>query len=258
MSWALGRKDAVSKSWSDLWDEEEEEEEEAAKQLEALKQLNSRTWSHESKTEVIGSGVDNDDTPRLGLSPASKSASIHKDESLSIAAAISDDIDADLISDGFFFHDAPPAKAQQPLTPYSPPSKRDNLDKWAALGQRRRAVAASSDSAAAAAPETPSKSENRVGKSPFASMAGHADSNLGEPYTPLSLPLTNVHNLHSTPVHNTVNPARWTPHAKESVKDRPTECPWSKGKARERGWTWSLNNWRKEKRDDSVVGGVGW
>ena len=93
MSWALGHKEPVSKSWSDIWDEEEEE----AKQMETLKEQNSRTWSHESKSEHVDSAGDDDDTPRQGLSPAPKSASMYvESESPSIAATISDDIEADL------------------------------------------------------------------------------------------------------------------------------------------------------------------
>merc|ERR1711964_773170 len=55
----FGKKnEVVSKSWSDLWDEDiEEEEEEADKQLKARQMQNARTWSHESKH-------DEDDTIR--------------------------------------------------------------------------------------------------------------------------------------------------------------------------------------------------
>jgi serine/threonine protein kinase len=255
MSWALAHREPVSKSWSDLWDEEEEE----ANQLETLKELNSRTWSHESKTEVNdNSGIDNDDTPRQGLSPAAKSASLHlEDDSPSIAAAIYDDIDDDLISDGFFFHDAPPAKQSQQLTPYSPPSKRDNFDKWAALGEKRRAVAGNNyNSVPFKGPESTFKSENRVGNSPFASMASHGVSDLGGHFTPhnhSSLPLGNAHN-HSSPVHHTPN-AKWTPHhTKDLAKDRPKDCPWSTQKVKvhnNRDWTWNFD-WRKEKRHGHV------
>jgi hypothetical protein len=265
MSWALAHKDPVSKSWSDLWDEEEEEAEEEAKQLETLKEKNSRTWSHESNTEVNdNSAIDNDDTPRQGLSPAVKHASLHlEDDSPSIAAAISDDIDQDLISDGFFFHDAPPAKkgSQQPLAPYSPPSKRDNFDKWAALGEKRRAVAGGKyhDSSVVPrhawpkSPETAFKLENRVDKqhSPsfFASMAGqhHGVSDLGthhnlapQHYLHSSLPLGNAHNhslVHSNHTPNTINNhnnLKWTtPHkdvaaAKDRAPPKDTApCPWS-------------------------------
>jgi len=51
ISSVLGRrKEQVSKSWSDMWDEDEEEEI-REHQLDMLKELNSRTWSQESKSE---------------------------------------------------------------------------------------------------------------------------------------------------------------------------------------------------------------
>lgn len=257
MSWALGHKEPVSKSWSDIWDEEEEE----AKQMETLKELNSRTWSHESKTEHVDSHIDDDDTPRQGLSPAAKSASVYADdETPSIAAAISDDIDDDLISDGFFFHDAPRAKESQaqPMTPYSPPSKRDHFDKWAALGEKRRAIAAGNNRSKypTMAPETPRKSENhRVGNSLFAtSVAGHGSSELDVfgIHTPhhSSPPLGNAHN-HSLVDTHTPN-SKWAPHPnKDLAKDRPKDCPWSATKPKARDWTWNFD-WRKEKRHGNV------
>jgi serine/threonine protein kinase len=119
MSTVFGRRnDAVSKSWSDMWEEDEEEERE--QQMAALKQLNSRTWSHESKEET------------------SKS---EKQEVVTAAHDIKGDVDDDLVADGFFFQEHIPAKQQAiTVTPrYSPPSKRSNFDKWAALGERRRA-----------------------------------------------------------------------------------------------------------------------
>ncbi|KAB5570342.1 kinase-like domain-containing protein [Coniochaeta sp. 2T2.1] len=253
MSWALANRDPVSKSWSDLWDEDEEEAEQEAKQLETLKEMNSRTWSHESMAEVNNnSAIDNDDTPRQGMSPAVKHATLHfeEDESPSIAAAISDDIDEDLISDGFFFHNAPPSKKspQQPLGPYSPPSKRDNFDKWAALGEKRRAVASGKDQAASVSPwpKSPSsmfKSENRVDKhhpSSFlaSSMAtGHGVSDLGSGHphnlTPLhhsSLPLGNAHNNH----HSSASP--------------PSKAAAANN---HRDWTWNFD-WRRERRHGDV------
>ena len=113
MSTVFGRRqDAVSKSWSDMWDEDEEEERE--QQAEERHQLNARTWSRESKIEG-------------------------KDATTASQDTITGNIDDDLVADGFFFQEAPPAQAAQPPTPrYSPPPKRFNFDKWAALGERRR------------------------------------------------------------------------------------------------------------------------
>lgn len=127
-------KGAVSKSWSDMWDEdieeEEEEEEEHTRQIQTLKELNSRTWSQESNK---ASESNKENTP---LANREK----HEHEEVFHA-----DVDGDL-ADGFFFQDmaspglATPQRQQQPR--YSPPSKRSNFDKWAALGQRRRSPGA--------------------------------------------------------------------------------------------------------------------
>jgi serine/threonine protein kinase len=113
MSTVFGRRqDRVAKSWSDMWDEDEEEEE-REQQHRMLTQLNSRTWSNESKPEE--------------KKPNDR---------------IKGDIDDDLVADGFFFQEAPSSVQKSEDTPrYSPPSKRhdfDKFDKWAALGERRR------------------------------------------------------------------------------------------------------------------------
>ncbi len=105
MSLVFGRKEAVSKSWSDLWDEEEEEQEN--REMLALKEMNSRTWSQESKSATTA--VDDDNTPRLGLSPATKTTTVLADHDIpSIDVAIGANIDEDLTADGFFFQDLPP------------------------------------------------------------------------------------------------------------------------------------------------------
>lgn len=140
----FGRKnDVVSKSWSDLWDEDiEEEEEEAERQLKARQMQNARTWSHESMSE--------DDTIRQGGPLAPTSASIINMQKLDMEGArpVADDIDGDIVADGFFFHDTPTPRKAVPQLParYSPPSKRNPLDKWSALGERRRAYTGTSES----------------------------------------------------------------------------------------------------------------
>ncbi|KAI1335551.1 kinase-like protein [Xylariaceae sp. FL0016] len=129
MSMVFGKKDQVSKSWSDMWEEDiEEEEEERARQLQALKDLNARTWSHESKTDSAPTPQDPVSSPQTLAFRTEKPG-----------ASPVNDIDDDLPADGFFFHE--PVSVEQPkqFPPrYSPPSKRHALDKWAALGERRR------------------------------------------------------------------------------------------------------------------------
>jgi len=127
------RNSIVSKSWSDLWDEEIEEEEEE-QHLRARQMQNARTWSHES--------IHEDDTLRQSDSLEPKSASFVNISRLNIdmGHVATNDIDGDLVADGFFFHDTSNKAGQQPSPPrYSPPSKRTTFDKWSALGERRRA-----------------------------------------------------------------------------------------------------------------------
>jgi len=139
----FGKKnDVVSKSWSDLWDEDiEEEEEEAEKQFKARQKQNARTWSHESKNE------NEDDTIRGPLEPKG-STFVNISKLQPEAGRATADIDADLVADGFFFHDTPPKEivAPQHSPRYSPPSKRTTFDKWSALGERRRAYTGTSES----------------------------------------------------------------------------------------------------------------
>lgn len=139
----FGKKnEVVSKSWSDLWDEDiEEEEEEADKQLKARQMQNARTWSHESKQ-------DEDDTIRREpLEPKSSSFVNITKSTPDAGRATVNDIDGDLVADGFFFHDAPKEVAIPQHSPrYSPPSKRATGDKWSKLGERRRAYTGTSDS----------------------------------------------------------------------------------------------------------------
>ncbi|KAI0180283.1 kinase-like protein [Hypoxylon sp. FL1284] len=207
MSMVFGRKDAVSKSWSDMWDEDvEEDEEERARQLQALKQLNSRTWSQESKEATR---TPQQDQVSLQQAPASDN---EKPEASPVNDTISNDIDGDLVADGFFFHE--PVAVEQPQqfpTRYSPPSKRNYMDKWAALGERRRAYTGDSDE-----PRSP---ESNKTKRQFG---------------------FGLHNLHGAGMGfwDTANQYnhKWN-------RDRTTsrECPWNRG----RDW-----NWRKERRHD--------
>jgi serine/threonine protein kinase len=144
MSSVFGKKDMVSKSWSDMWDEDLEDEDDHEQEIRDRQAQNARTWSHESKTDVPET--------RVGLSEP-KSDSFVNIKSLDTEVdGPGADIDGDIVVDGFFFQDTT-MKIRQPSPPrYSPPSKRTlpALDKWAALGERRRAHGAT----------TPQKSNN--------------------------------------------------------------------------------------------------
>jgi serine/threonine protein kinase len=190
----------VSKSWSDMWEEEEEEEEEQARQqLEKLQQMNSRTWSHDSK-----------------LADEEKTV---MDES-----EVHGDIDGDMVADGFFFQDAPPRKSPAVLSPrYSPPPKRTNVDKWAALGEKRRAVGGRSVEPERS-PLKPRRQQIGFGGFNHGVVVG---DHLQQPF--------------QTIPQNCAKPAR----------ERSQGCPWNKG----RDWTWRRDNRGANLGDVEWVGG---
>jgi len=140
MSSVFGRKqDMVSKSWSDLWDEDIEEEESHEKELRERQAQNARTWSHESNTEDItirGAGLSEPKTSSFvnirSMTPEASRAGVK-------------DIDGDILNDGFFFQDTMTKQRQYSPPRYSPPSKRTTFDKWTALGDRRRAHGSTSE-----------------------------------------------------------------------------------------------------------------
>ena len=190
MSTVFGRRqDMISKSWSDMW-EEDEEEEEREQQMMMLQDLNSRTWSQESKTEA---------------------KEPHD---------IQGNVDDDLLADGFFFQHAPSSdrKPASEAPRYSPPSKRNNLDKWAALGERRRGRNSSSEEE-----KSPSQKTRRHFGFGFKSHeAGVLD-----------------HYNHQQQQHKQ-SPQQWN-------KERVKMCPWNQGRDR---------NWRRDRRTD--LGDVEW
>lgn len=138
MSSVFGRKnDMVSKSWSDLFDEDIEDEPELI-ELQERQAQNARTYSNESNSDDV--------TVRRGGLVESDSSSTVNLKSLNPEAghAGSNDIDSDIVNDGFFFQDTRQARQYSPPR-HSPLSKRNNLDKWAALGERRRAYTGASN-----------------------------------------------------------------------------------------------------------------
>ncbi|KAI9700344.1 MAG: hypothetical protein M1836_002359 [Candelina mexicana] len=134
MSTVFGHQDGMaSKSWSDLWDEEEEEEAAFERELLDRHLKNSRSWSQESK--------DRDDTiGREGLSELKDSFTMNTRTKSSSALRAPGAEDGGNENDVFFFEEHQP---RQSPARYSPPSKRSIADKWAALGERRRAFQAS-------------------------------------------------------------------------------------------------------------------
>ncbi|KAI2626515.1 kinase-like protein [Hypoxylon sp. NC1633] len=210
MSAVFGRKDFVSKSWSDMWDEDEEaEQEERDREMKALKEMNSRTWSQESKEATRTPQQDQESSHQA---PASDH---EKPEASPVNDSISDDIDGDLVADGFFFQDAPAVEQPQPSpTLYAPPSKRNGLDKWEVLGERRRAYTGASE------PKSP-------------------DFNISMKYRQIGFGFNGMHGVGMGVWDNATQPQNKWNRDKDRTASR--ECPWNKG----RDW-----NWRKERRHD--------
>ncbi|KAL8781041.1 MAG: hypothetical protein Q9213_006186 [Squamulea squamosa] len=127
--------DSISKSWTDMWDEDEEDEfVEAEETLKKRREYNSRTWSQESNNQdatVCRSALSEIKTSSI------VNAKVHNPQEKRSSQDVDDHED-------FVFEDgvSPP-----PMPRYSPPSKRTIsprarrgiMDKWAALGNRRRA-----------------------------------------------------------------------------------------------------------------------
>ncbi|KAI9858971.1 MAG: hypothetical protein M1824_003972 [Vezdaea acicularis] len=156
MSTVFGQKsEMVSKSWSDLWDEEEEEEVERQR-----REQNSRSWSQDTHlTDDDDVDMTNDRTiqPRAGLSEQSASSVNTRTRSPAGPHAVSSTsgigLDGVNENDGFFFEDHHPHHSSSPLK-YSPPARRSVIDKWAALGERRRAYTSTTSSRSPRSPSS--------------------------------------------------------------------------------------------------------
>ncbi|KAF7588195.1 hypothetical protein BBP40_006014 [Aspergillus hancockii] len=128
LSMVFGKKkdEHISKSWSDLWDEDEESEiEEVA--LQQRREQNSRSWSHESSGhKLVG--------PSSGLR--------HVENSSILGDHSEDEEMSDTESRALPVR--PVLSSVQNTTSKSAPtspngsSKKSSLDKWAVLGDRRR------------------------------------------------------------------------------------------------------------------------
>jgi serine/threonine protein kinase len=143
---SLFKKDTVSKSWSDLYDEDiEEEEERLARVLKERQAQNARTFSHEEvKTEQKSGVIVEEEQREEEITPlCEKTASamnIRSREGLENVEP-TEDIDGEDVSDLFLFQ-APSTPINIAKPRYTPPSKRiaSSVDKWEALGARRRAI----------------------------------------------------------------------------------------------------------------------
>ncbi|MCJ1476922.1 hypothetical protein MMC13_005591 [Lambiella insularis] len=132
MSSVFGQKpNTVSKSWSDMWDEDVEEEIEDSR-----RRFNGMNWSSES--------VDEDVTIRPSAFSGAKVPGLSESRDPSPLKDVFGVSDGESSENLGSFENLP--KAAYKLPAYSPPIKRSNsfLDKWAALGNRRRAFNSSS------------------------------------------------------------------------------------------------------------------
>lgn len=125
MASVFGKKrDVISKSWSDLWDEEDDDL--------TIEEIENSFTPKKEKPHVeseAGSGVS---TPRGGLSELKNPAMVNNSRNRSPKPSR---IATSHVSEqtGFIFEEHSAAAPR-----YSPPSKRSAADKWAALGDRRR------------------------------------------------------------------------------------------------------------------------
>ncbi|KAJ5104511.1 hypothetical protein NUU61_001858 [Penicillium alfredii] len=124
MVFGKGSAEQISKSWSDLWEEEESENEDLT--LHQRREQNSRTWSQESQGARPKTGLREPDSASL-LNERSQAPDPLKTAPLEIPAkSLDGDSDAGTSS-----------STPRPCHPSSP-RKAPNADKWAELGDKRR------------------------------------------------------------------------------------------------------------------------
>lgn len=149
MASVFGKKEVVSKSWSDMYDEEFEEEQDD--QFVDRHAQNARTFSHDEITLDESAAQFDMDEEKVVLAAKSSSSVNIKATPTDVDSdhEIISDIDGDNVNDGFFFQNSSPV-VKESTGLYSPPCKRKSAptDKWAALGARRRAYTGQSASKA--------------------------------------------------------------------------------------------------------------
>jgi serine/threonine protein kinase len=137
MASVFGKKrELVSKSWSDLWDEEEEEENAIHMDIENVHTMSTRGRVMDLKEESESEGRV---TPRQGLTEMKNPAIVNNSRNRTPDAVRDPHVSEHT---GFIFEDDELNAPATPVTPgnsrYSPPPKRSTVDKWAALGERRK------------------------------------------------------------------------------------------------------------------------
>ncbi|TID20232.1 kinase-like protein [Venturia nashicola] len=137
MASVFGKKrEFASKSWSDLWDEEEEEENAMRMSVENDKAMSNRGRVMDLKEESESEGRI---TPRQGLTEMKNPAIVNNSRNRTPDAVCDPHVSEHT---GFMFEEDEDHTPATPVTPrnsrYSPPPKRSAVDKWAALGERRK------------------------------------------------------------------------------------------------------------------------
>jgi len=134
----FGKGEFQSKSWSDIWDED------FAQASEMHLEVRDEEYFRRHSLDSLASVSNGSNTPRVGLSELKNPEMVNNSRSRSpekvpiIDERVSDDT-------GFLFEEhhselfAVKATTLLPPHKYNPPSKRSIADKWAALGDRRRA-----------------------------------------------------------------------------------------------------------------------
>jgi serine/threonine protein kinase len=133
LSMVFGRNkksDQISKSWSDLWDEEEESEGEDTA-FQQRREQNSRSWSHESTLAGSSSSL------TTGLREPQSSSILNSRSQPSPSSAASSRESLDKPADSGTTAVSPKAIPWTARTARTSP-KKSSLDKWAALGDKRR------------------------------------------------------------------------------------------------------------------------
>lgn len=170
MSTIFGKKqDTVSKSWSDMWEEDESEQEEAA--LANRREQNARSWSQESQDEEVAvrPGVLTETKSRSSLNARRRT----RERRMSTTKPSGSPNE----NDPFGFKGRSPKQS---------PGKQSPTDKWAALGNKRRSYQPAKETQASTSRKrsttTGWRKENGMGSSGFDYSAWHRrDSRGGRP-----------------------------------------------------------------------------
>ncbi|KAJ5495392.1 hypothetical protein N7539_000508 [Penicillium diatomitis] len=124
--------DQISKSWSDLWDEEEEESENEQSAFQLRREQNSRSWSQESQTTPMAGLREQDSASPLDQLNLDELHIVDPEPVAPRAIPTKTwDIDSDTGTSNSTprpFHHAPS----------SPNKASSHMDKWAELGDKRR------------------------------------------------------------------------------------------------------------------------